>query len=70
MAKRKPLPYHASQAIDEARMELSDATRLIVSLMDSRDPIDPMERYRRLGLAIDRLHRASAALKEIRSEPQ
>lgn len=67
MAKRKPLPYHASAAVDTARMELADATRLLVSLMTG-EPTTTEERYRRLGLAIDRLHRANAALKEVRQQ--
>jgi DNA-directed RNA polymerase specialized sigma24 family protein len=67
MAKRKPLPYHAAEKVDQAQMELSDVARLLLSLMTG-EQTTPEERYRRLGLAIDRVHRASRALGEIRKQ--
>jgi len=64
-SRRKPLPYHASEAIDQALMELSDARRAVMALLAER-PLSQEERYRLLGVVMHNLHEADAWLKTVK----
>jgi hypothetical protein len=66
MARRKPLPYAASQLVDEALMQNSDAVRALMPLINGKE-LSPEEHMRLLAKAIHHLHESTLALKEARA---
>ena len=60
---RKPLPYHATQSIDDAIMSSSEAQRLVYQLL--KTPQGREEHYRLLGLVLHEINAAEEALKNI-----
>lgn len=68
MTRRKPLPYSATQRIDDALMCLSEAERILRSkLLESKDVLIVAWS----GRALDQVNQAKAALKEARQvEPE
>jgi len=69
MKRRKPLPYHASQAVDAAIMENACAVKALLPLVNG-NVVSAEERYRLIGQAVHHIHMSTAALKEIRMEEQ
>ena len=67
MKRRKPLPYHASQAVDAAIMENTCAVKALLPLVNGTG-ITAEERYRLIGQAVHHIHMSTAHLKEIRME--
>jgi hypothetical protein len=65
MVRRRPLPYAASQLVDQALMENSDAIRALLPLVRGEN-VSPEERMRLLAEAIHRIHESTAALREAR----
>lgn len=63
MSKRKVLPYHATALVDDAIMENTEAVKILETLV--RTPTTTEERYRLIGLALSKVHRAIDKLKEI-----
>lgn len=66
MSKRKPLPYHVSQAKDSARMAHSEAIRALVKI--ARGNLTMEEQMRLISLALHEIYRADAAINEIEIE--
>lgn len=64
MTRRKPLPYAAMQAIDDAIMTVSEALRTLRPIIDGKE-LTNTEIYRRTGLAIHLLHETTKTLQEI-----
>lgn len=64
--RRKPLPYTASFAIDNALMELNDAIKVITPLIYGK-VLDPVEKAERLGQIVQHIYRAVLSLKEARA---
>lgn len=67
MAKRKPLPYHASQAVDDARIEATNAVNALAPLLDG-EPVSRDELYRRIGKSVYHIQRLIRSLNSIRQE--
>lgn len=65
MSKRKPLPYSASQAIDQALMANSQAVRALIPLVRG-ESLSAEERMRRLAEAVHQVHESTLALMSIR----
>jgi len=65
--RRKPLPYHASQAVDAAIMENTCAIKSLLPVVNFTG-ITAEERYRLIGQAIHHIHQSTGHLKEIRKE--
>jgi hypothetical protein len=65
MASRKALPYHASQARDNARMDIGDLLNELRPMLSREMTVD--EKYRRLARAVDLAHRAIESLEEIKA---
>lgn len=63
VTNKKPLPYHASQNVDDAIMSSSEAQRLVYQLLKS--PQGREEHYRLLGLVLHEINQAEEALKAI-----
>ena len=63
MTERKPLPYHATQNIDEAIMASTEAFNLVYKLL--RNPQGRDEHYRQLGLIMHEITQSINALKNI-----
>lgn len=68
MAKRKPLPYHASQGIDLALMAISTAVRALMPVVEQ--PTTAEERSNRIARAIHAMHQAKENLQDIRRNEQ
>lgn len=64
MAKRRPLPYHASYLVDQALMSLAVAQRQLKPLFEKPD----LETVARTGKALNEIAQAVDNLKEIRKE--
>ena len=64
MAKRRPLPYHASFLIDSAVMSLEMARKNLKPLLDKND----LETVVRTGKSLDEIAQAVSNLKEISKE--
>lgn len=64
--RRKPLPYTAALAIDNALMELSDAIRIITPLIRGQ-VLDPVEKAERLAQIVQHIYKAVMSLKEARA---
>ena len=60
---RKPIPYHATQSIDDAIMSSSEAQRLVYQLLKTPQGRD--EHYRLLGLVLHEINQVEEALKAI-----
>jgi hypothetical protein len=65
MARRKPLPYHASMAVDEAVMHNTDAVRSLLPLVNGQAR-EAGEIYRLIGKAVYHVEQSTSALREIR----
>ncbi len=66
MTKRKPLPYAATAAVDDALMLLADARRALLPLVKG-DHMPPEDAARRPGQALLNIQEASARLREIKT---
>ncbi len=64
--RRRPLPYTASFAIDNALMELSDAIKVITPLIRGQ-VLDPVEKAERLAQIVQHIYKAVMSLKEART---
>ena len=60
---RKPLPYHATQSIDDAIMSSSVAQRLVFKMLSNH--LGREEHYRLLGLVLHEISQVEEALKAI-----
>ena len=66
MSKRKPLPYHAGQAVDEAKMAIAVAIRELSPLIKGNTTAE--DRISRTAQALHNLHLAKEALLSIRRQ--
>lgn len=64
MTDRKPLPYHATQNIDEAIMASTEAQRIVYQLLSK--PQSREDHYRLLGLVLHEINQVEEALKAIK----
>jgi hypothetical protein len=67
VARRKPLPYSASQAVDEAIMANSQAAHCLRPFIQSAE-MNGEERIRRVAEALNHIYDSSTALRSIRIE--
>ena len=63
MTNKKPLPYHASQNVDDAIMSSSVAQRLVFKMLSNH--LGREEHYRLLGLVLHEINQVEEALKAI-----
>ncbi len=65
MTPRKPLPYHALQAVDAAIMENTMAVKALEPIILDGKPMNLQELFRLVGKAIIHTQRSSECLKGI-----
>ena len=63
MTVRKPLPYHATQNIDEALMASTEALNLVHNMFEH--PQSMQEHFRLLGLVLIEINQSITALNNI-----
>ena len=63
VTERKPLPYHATQNIDDAIMASTEALNLVYKLL--KNPQGRDEHYRQLALVQHEIMQSIEALKNI-----
>jgi hypothetical protein len=66
-SKRRPLPYHASMALDDAKMESTLAIKSLLPLVDGNS-ITAEEKYRRIAKAIYHIQQSIFQLDQIKRE--